>query len=52
MGRDPMALRNERRDCPCVKDMVARYIAEHLPKLAPANAADQRSMLARLVFPQ
>jgi integrase len=46
-----MALRDARRDAPRVKDMVERYIDQHLPKLAPANAADQRSMLGTMVLP-
>ena len=33
-GRDPLAAREEFRGAPRVKDMIDRYIAEHLPKLA------------------
>jgi integrase len=31
--------------------MIERYIAEHVVRLAPANAADQKAMLAKLVAP-
>ena len=33
-GRDPLATREGFREAPRVKDMIDRYIAEHLPKLA------------------
>jgi len=31
--------------------MIDRYIREHLPKLAPANAGDQVSMLRKMLEP-
>ena len=31
--------------------MIDRYLAEHVPHLAPLNAADQRAMLTKLVAP-
>src|SRR5690606_16154429 len=30
---------------------IERYIAEHLPKLAPASAGDQISMLKKMIAP-
>ena len=39
------------REAPRIKDMIDRYIREHLPKLAPANAGDQISMLTKMVEP-
>lgn len=50
-GRDPLAVRDDFRDAPRVKDMIDRYIAEHLPKLARNNASDQISMLKKIVEP-
>jgi len=50
-GRDPLAVREEFREAPRVKDMIDRYIAEHLPKLAKNNAGDQVSMLRKMLEP-
>ena len=50
-GVDPLSLREEFRGAPRIKDMIDRYIAEHLPKLAKNNAADQTSMLRKMVEP-
>ena len=50
-GNDPLATREDFREAPRVKDMITRYIAEHLPKLAKNNAADQTSMLRKMVEP-
>ena len=50
-GGDPLAGKSELRTAPHVSDMIERYIAEHVVKLAPANAADQKAMLAKLVAP-
>ena len=50
-GQDPLAARDEWRGAPRVADMIDRYIAEHLPKLAKTNAGDQVSMLKKMVEP-
>ncbi|SDX87822.1 tyrosine-type recombinase/integrase [Roseicitreum antarcticum] len=50
-GRDPLAVREDFREAPRVKDMIDRYIAEHLPKLAKNNAGDQISMLRKMLEP-
>ncbi|MDO5759175.1 MAG: Arm DNA-binding domain-containing protein, partial [Rhodobacterales bacterium] len=50
-GRDPLAAREDFREAPRVKDMIDRYIVEHLPKLARNNASDQLSMLRKMVEP-
>ncbi len=50
-GRDPLAVKEGFRDAPRVKDMIDRYIAEHLPKLAKTNASDQVSMLKKMLEP-
>ena len=50
-GLDPLATREDLREAPRVKDMIDRYIREHLPKLAPVNASDQTSMLRKIVQP-
>lgn len=50
-GADPLAERGALREAPRVSDLIARYCAQHLPKLAERNAADQRAALAKLVAP-
>jgi len=50
-GGDPLAQRGALREAPRVSDLIERYCAQHLPKLAERNAADQRSALAKLVAP-
>ena len=50
-GQDPLAARDEWRGAPRITDMIDRYIAEHLPKLAKTNAGDQVSMLKKMVEP-
>ena len=50
-GRDPLAVREHFREAPRVKDMIDRYITEHLPKLAKNNAGDQVSMLRKMLEP-
>lgn len=50
-GRDPLALKEEFRDAPRVRDMIDRYIAEHVPRLARNNGSDQVSMLRKMVEP-
>jgi hypothetical protein len=50
-GQDPLSAREDLREAPRVKDMITRYIAEHLPKLAKHNAGDQTSMLRKMVEP-
>jgi len=50
-GQDPLAAKEDLREAPRIKDMIDRYIREHLPKLAPANAGDQISMLRKMVEP-
>ena len=50
-GQDPLAAREDFREAPRVKDMIDRYIREHLPKLAKNNAADQTSMLKKMLEP-
>ncbi len=50
-GGDPLAEKGELREAPHISDMIERYIAEHVVKLAPAHAADQKAMLAKLVAP-
>jgi len=50
-GGDPLVQRGELREAPRVDDLIERYCAQHLPKLAERNAADQRSALAKMVAP-
>ena len=50
-GEDPMDDRTNARHAPIMKDLIERFIDEHLPKLAATNAKDQISMLNGLVLP-
>ena len=50
-GLDPLALRDGRRTAPTVKDLIERYLAEHVPRLAPDSASDYRSMMMTYVMP-
>ena len=50
-GQDPLAVREDFREAPRIKDMIDRYIREHLPKLAKTNAGDQISMLKKMLEP-
>jgi integrase len=50
-GGDPLGERRTLREAPRVQDLIDRYVEEYVPRLAPLNAADQKSMLARLVAP-
>ena len=51
IGRDPLAERDQIRAAPRVQDLIDRYIREHVSRLAELNAADQKSMMAKLVAP-
>lgn len=51
-GSDPLAERQEIRGAATVRDLIDRYIEEHTVKLAPRNAADQKSMLRKFVEPE
>jgi len=50
-GADPLGNREQGREAPRFKDLIERYIEEHLPHLSPTNASDQKSMLRNLVEP-
>jgi integrase len=50
-GEDPMDTRTNARHAPTMKDLIDRFIDEHLPKLEATNAKDQISMLNGLVLP-
>lgn len=50
-GVDPLGVRDEAREAPNVGALIDRYCREHLPRLAERNAADQRSLLAKIVRP-
>lgn len=50
-GVDPMDKRESARAAPRIADLVERYVDEHLPRLAPRNASDQRSMLEKFILP-
>jgi integrase len=51
-GSDPLARRVDAREAATGRELIDRYINEHTPKLAPRNAADQKSMLHKLVEPK
>ena len=50
-GIDPLSLRESSREAPRVNDMITRYLAEHTPHLAARNAADQHTIMHKLVAP-
>jgi integrase len=50
-GGDPLANRDNLREAPRVTDLIARYVEVHLTHLARLNAADQRSMMEKLIAP-
>lgn len=50
-GIDPLSRRESAREAPRVSDMITRYLAEHTPHLAPRNAADQHTIMHKLVAP-
>jgi len=50
-GGDPLANRDNLREAPRVTDLIARYSEVHLTHLARLNAADQRSMMEKLIAP-
>ncbi len=50
-GGDPLGQKEAGRAAPRVQDLIDRYVEVHLPHLAARNAADQRSMLAKMVAP-
>ena len=50
-GLDPLSEREEIREAPRFPDLVERYLREHAAHLAPRNAADQASMLHKLIMP-
>lgn len=50
-GGDPLAARGALREAPRVTDLIERYVEVHLRHLAPPNAADQRSMMAKFIGP-
>ena len=50
-GADPLAQRGSLREAPRVDDLIERYCAQHLPKLAKRNASDQKSALVKMVAP-
>ena len=51
-GIDPLSLRETSREAPRVNDMITRYLAEHTPHLAARNAADQHTIMHKLVAPE
>jgi integrase len=50
-GRDPAQEKRERREAPTVRDLLDRYIAEHLPTKTsrdPSRKSDELKMLAEI----
>jgi integrase len=49
-GEDPAAGKRERREAPTVKDLIERYIADHLPNKAGKGGRhnDEKKMLAEI----
>ncbi len=51
-GDDPLEKQQTAREAATVKELIDRYIEEHVPKLAKRNGDDQISMLGKLVEPE
>ena len=51
LGHDPLAERDQIREAPRVQDLIDRYLKEHVTRLSTMNAADQKSMMAKLIAP-
>jgi integrase len=51
LGHDPLAERDQIRAVPRVQDLIDRYLKEHVTRLSTMNAADQKSMVAKLIAP-
>ena len=51
LGHDPLAERDQIREAPRVQDLIDRYLKEHVTRLSTMNAADQKSMVAKLIAP-
>jgi integrase len=51
LGHDPLAERDQIREAPRVQDLIDRYLKEHVTRLSTMNAADQKSMGAKLIAP-
>jgi integrase len=47
-GIDPAGDKRERRTAPTVQDLIDRYVEDHLPKKAPAYAAEERRILVEI----
>ena len=50
-GGDPLADIEHERAAPTVSDLIARFDAEHLPRLRPSSQEDYRRMLASHIRP-
>jgi hypothetical protein len=50
-GHDPAGDKRERREAPTVKDLIDRYVEEHIPRKAlnAARLRDEHRMLAAIV---
>ena len=51
LGHDPLAERDQIREAPRVQDLIDRYLKEHVTRLSKTNAADQKSMMVKLIAP-
>jgi Arm DNA-binding domain len=51
-GDDPLAEREEARTAATIRELVHRYITEHVPTLAERHGNDQISMLRKIVEPE
>lgn len=49
---DPRSERDQTRTAPRVSDLIERFVAEHLPRLAARSRSDQISMMRKLVEPE
>ena len=50
-GIDPLIVRDERRTAPTIKDLIERYLTEHVSRLGKDSARDRRNMMMTYVLP-
>jgi integrase len=51
-GADPLRERSDHRDAPTLGDLCDRYIEEHLPEKRVMSAADDKSMIEKIIRPR
>jgi len=50
-GEDPQAVRQADRDAPDMRELAERFITDHMPKLRPSTAKDNRALIKNEILP-